>query len=126
MFGTLPASGLYCRHARDLRLSRVSFESQAADARNVVVCEDVSDLSIDSLESPIPAAEVPVLHFHQVRHALVRGCMPRKGTGVFLKVSGAQSESISLMANDFVGIGSAFELDPSVVKQPVAEIANRK
>jgi hypothetical protein len=126
MFGVLPASGLYCRHAHALRLSGVDLKWAAADRRPAVVCEDVSRLGIDSLAAhPGPEGE-PVLAFRQVRGALVRGCVPDEGTGVFLKVTGARSKGISLLANDFSGVRTPVERAPDAPPQSVREAANQR
>lgn len=42
-FGTLPAYGLYFRHARNIRLSNVHFELRHSDSRPAMVCDDVAD-----------------------------------------------------------------------------------
>lgn len=46
MFGSLPAYGLYCRHARRLSLRNVRTSVAAADARPALVCDDVKDLDL--------------------------------------------------------------------------------
>src|SRR5439155_1717239 len=97
MFGILPAYGFYCRHAHDLHLANIRLKCAAADWRCAVLCEDVSGLVIDALETqPAPSAAA-VLRFREVRDAFVRGCRPAEATDVFLKVSGAQSKAISLV-----------------------------
>jgi hypothetical protein len=50
MFGILPASALYCRHARDIRLSHIHIQPVIPDARDTFVCEDVTSLDIDSIK----------------------------------------------------------------------------
>jgi ubiquinone/menaquinone biosynthesis C-methylase UbiE len=126
MFGALPASGLFCRHARDLRLSGVDLKWAAPDGRPAVVCEDVSRLEIDALAAHTAAGVDPVLSFHQVRGALIRGCMPKEGTAVFLRVTGAESKDICLLANNFSGVRQAVERARGASAQSVRETANQR
>ncbi len=46
MFGVLPAYGLWCRHARNVRFDNVRCTADAPDARPPLVCEDVDGLDI--------------------------------------------------------------------------------
>ena len=81
---------------------------------------------IDALEAqPAPSAAA-VLCFREVRDAFLRGCRPAEATDVFLKVSGAQSNAISLVGNDFSRVRTPFELALDVSKQSIGEIANRR
>jgi hypothetical protein len=86
----------------------------------------VSGLAIDSLQAPQAKGGASILRFHQVREALIRGCQPRQGTDVFLTVSGTDSESINLMANDFSKIKRPLELKGDVPQASIAEIGNRR
>ena len=45
MFGPRPAYGFYCRHVRNLMLSRVETRYDKPDARPAVVADDVQDLA---------------------------------------------------------------------------------
>jgi hypothetical protein len=124
MFGAYPAYGLYCRHARELHLSAIHLRCESPDLRPAVVCDDVSRLVIDSLEAP--AAGSPVVGFRNVRNAIVRGCVPSQGTRQFLSVSGKDSARISLLANDFAGVGKVVESSDDTLPESVAEVGNRK
>ncbi len=126
MFGTLPAYGLYCRHAGDLHLSGIHFRSETPDLRHAVVCDDVSQVTIDSLETPAAKGSESVVGCHQVRGAMIRGCAPKEGTDLFLRVSGAESKAISVLANDFAGVRKAVELADETPKQSVRAIGNRE
>ncbi len=50
--GTLPAHGLYIRHARNVSLKDVSFEVERPDARPAILFDDVSGAIVDGLRSP--------------------------------------------------------------------------
>lgn len=126
MFGPLPAYGLYCRHAKDVRLSRVSVSWLAADQRHGVYCEDVSDMVLDSLAAIQADGAVPIIRLHKVRDAIIRGCMPKKGTREFLRVTGADSGDIRMMGNDFSKVEKPVSLDASAAQDAVSAIGNAK
>ncbi len=123
MFETYPAYGLYCRHARSLHLSGVHFRCEAPDLRPAVYCEDVSRLTIDTLEAP---EGDPIVAFRKVRVATVRGCVPAEKTKVFLNVAGPESRAISLLANDFSGAEKVVAFSDGALPESVGEVGNRK
>jgi hypothetical protein len=125
MFGVYPTYGLYCRHARDITLRNVQLSftddffritttnrkevhwpesgvptpSATGNAGPALVCDDVSDLSIDGISARADK-EQPLVRFANVHEALVKGCNAPEATSVFLEVSGEHSKSIALMGND--------------------------
>jgi polygalacturonase len=126
MFGPLPAYGVYCRHAKDVRLSRVSMSCLAADQRHGVYCEDVSDVVLDLLDAMQADGAVPIIRLHQVRDAIIRGCLPKKGTREFLRVTGAESADIRVMGNDFSKVEKPVSLDADAAQDAVSAIGNAK
>lgn len=48
MFGRLPAYGFFCRHVKNLYLSRVELALASPDSRPALVCDDVADLELDA------------------------------------------------------------------------------
>jgi len=58
------------------------------------------------------------------REVLVRGCRPKAGTELFLKLRGARSERIVLTGNDLSGVGKIADVGPDVAKSALAELAN--
>jgi hypothetical protein len=124
MFESYPAYGLYCRHARDLQLSGIHLRCESPDLRPAVLCEDVARVGIDALEAS--AGAEPVLEFRSVQGALVRGCAPTAGTKVFLNVTGTGSGAISLLANDFSGVGRVATFAEGALPESVRETGNRK
>jgi len=73
MFGTLPAYGLYVRHARGLHLRDIHLSTLAPDGRPAVWLEDVAGVRIDNLQTR-NAANTPRLVCREVR-----GLMDDKG-----------------------------------------------
>jgi polygalacturonase len=51
-FGTLPAFGFYCRHAKGISFRNVSLSTETPDARPACVAEDVEHFTIDGLDAP--------------------------------------------------------------------------
>ncbi len=60
MFGMLPASGLYVRHVRDLRLSDVVFSATAGERRPTVIFDDVAGARISGLKSTPVSGGMPI------------------------------------------------------------------
>jgi polygalacturonase len=100
MFGRLPASGLYVRHANRIRLSNLRLQAEAPDARPAVVCDDVHDLDILGLRATAPAEGQSVVALHESSDVFVHGSKAPKGTQTFVQVSGASSTGIVLLGND--------------------------
>jgi polygalacturonase len=53
MFGVLPASGLYVRHAAGISLERVEFRTASADARPAVVLSDVREPRLKDVDAEV-------------------------------------------------------------------------
>jgi len=100
MFGTLPAYGFYCRHAKNLKLRNVDLSFAKEDARPAVVCDDVEDVDIAGLRAEAAPAAEAVLRFQDVRDAFIRGCRPHGQAKAFLHVTGKMSSGIVLSGND--------------------------
>ena len=109
MFGILPAYGFYCRHVCGLRLSDVSVDSAASDERPSLVCDDVEDLDLFGWKAAVASKANPVIHFNEVKNALIHGCRSPEKARPFLKVEGPTSANIRLLANDLSAATSAVE-----------------
>jgi hypothetical protein len=123
MFKTYPAYGVYCRHGRDVSLTGIHLRCESTDGRPAVLCEDVARLAIDALRAP---AGDPVVEFRGVRNATIRGCAAGQGTKTFLKVTGRDSQAISLLANDLSGAGQGAECLEGARLESVGDVGNRK
>lgn len=124
MFGRLPAYGFYCRHIKGLKLLNVQLQWDKPDRRHALVLDDVEDACIDGLDTPpLPGAE-SIIRLTDARDIFIRGCRPKSGTDLFLKVDGALSEGILLTGNDFSDGNKVVERAPGVPKKAVSEIAN--
>jgi polygalacturonase len=61
MFGLLPATAIYARHVRDLKVRDMRFECAAADTRPLVVLEDVRHAVFDTFDAVRPEGGMFVL-----------------------------------------------------------------
>ena len=124
MFGKLSAYGFYCRHVKGLKLLNVQLQTEKADQRHAVVFDDVEDALVDSLDTPSSPGAESIARFINARDILVRGCRPRAGMDLFLKLDGAQSEGIFLTGNDFSDVTTIIERAPDVPRKAISKKAN--
>ncbi|MFC1634444.1 glycoside hydrolase family 28 protein [Planctomycetota bacterium] len=124
MFGKLPAYGLYCRHIKGLKLLNVQLQWDQPDRRHALVLDDVEDALIDDLDAPGLSGAESVVRLTDTRGIFVRGCRPKSGTDLFLKLDGGRSKRIVLTGNDFDGAEKIVERASEVPKKAVSEIAN--
>lgn len=66
MFGALPAYGFFCRHVRNLTLSRVEARFEGTDHRHALVCDDVRDLMLDGCAFQAPSGGAPAIRMNNV------------------------------------------------------------
>ncbi len=97
--GRLPAAGLYVRHADGIRLRNLELIAERADARPAVVCEDVNDLTIASLEASAPAGGSPLVRLRDSAQVFLQGtCLPATVT-TLAEVSGSHPQDIRCSGN---------------------------
>jgi len=125
MFGRLPAYGLYCRHVKGLTVSNVQLQCAADDQRHAIVLQDVQEAVMDRLRASACGRAASQLRLTDVQDVLIRGCMPPAGTEVFLTVQGPESAGVTLVGNDFGGVGKVVETDAGVAETAVIPMANR-
>lgn len=120
MFGMLPASGLYCRHVRGLRLTDIAFQVAANEQRSVLICDDVRGLRVSGMTTTPTRGEQPVVKLVQSGDAWISGCAAPAGTKAFLAVEGADSASILLSGCDLrkaeQAIDTASDVSPSAIE----------
>lgn len=100
MFGELPAWALYARHVEGLVVRNLRASFREATDRPAIVFNDVLDADLDGFQPETVARENPVLWFHDVLHAMIRGARVRTRVPMFLRVSGRASGEIMLFGND--------------------------
>jgi hypothetical protein len=100
MFGELPALALYARHVDGLALRDINVHSEEPDGRPAFVLEDVARLQLTGFDSTNIPPHQPILLFQNVSGALLYGNRVSGTADLFLRVSGAKSDRISLRGND--------------------------
>ncbi len=125
MFDSLPAWGLYCRHAEGLRLENIDFVLERADERPAMVFDDVTGLDLDGFSERRPDSPVsPAVELRGVKNALLAGCRPADGTRPFLRLVGSNAK-VSLMNSDFSGVAKPVDTAPGADIKAVFESGNR-
>ncbi len=109
MFGTLPAYGFYCRHAKDLKLYNVRVRTFEPDRRHAMVLDDVETAAVDALDAPFARDAASMLRLTNVRQVAIRNCQPPEGTDVFLHLQGEQTSDVSVYGNDLSNVAEASE-----------------
>ena len=134
MFAALPAYGMYIRHTDNLALRNVQLlfddgfwrittrkerdvewpadggtptPSAPGQPGPALVCDDVTGLSVDMLQTRAAPEGGPVLRFVNVRDALLRGSFAPEGTKTFLEVTGESAKGIHLIGNVLNGAEKA-------------------
>jgi hypothetical protein len=100
MFGTLPAYGLYIRHAKGIVLRNVTLDFEHADLRPAIICDDVVHLELDSVRAQGHPEAGELIRLHNTQDAFVHGCRPTSDVETFINVQGMESTGIHLTAND--------------------------
>ena len=76
--------------------------------------DDVADLAVDGLDAGFSPGAAAMLSLNQTRGAIIRGCQPHAKDGNFLKLTGAATRQVALIANDLTDVGSPSEIGPEV------------
>ncbi len=71
MFGELPATGLFCRHVRNLQVSHVEIQTKSPDARPAFSLTDVEDADFFHVRGPVGSKSL--FSLHNVREFRVTG-----------------------------------------------------
>ncbi|MFO7907691.1 MAG: glycosyl hydrolase family 28 protein [Pirellulaceae bacterium] len=98
MFGRLPAYGLYCRHVNGIRLKNVAISCLNPDPRPMLVCDNVVNLTADTVNAASVHSALPVFWLLNTRQAVIRDCTAPPETKTFVAVE--SSDQIELESND--------------------------
>jgi polygalacturonase len=109
MFGILPAYGFYCRHIEDIKLQDINLKLQSSDYRHALICDDVTELTLDSFDAHQSAGAKSLIRFQGVKRAMVRGCMPSSNVNEFISIPDDEIKEIKFVGNDFHRIKQQIE-----------------
>jgi Glycosyl hydrolases family 28 len=124
MFGMLPASGLYVRHVRGLRLEDLVFSATASEARPTVIFDDVISARISGFATTPIADAQPILQLTDSSDVWISESAAPGSTSTFLSVNGAESGNILLSGNDLRGARTAFKVADDVAPGVVSSSGN--
>jgi hypothetical protein len=124
MFGRLPAHGLYCRHVNGLKLSQVEFNGGDSEERPAIVCDYVSNLKINGLDSTPTVGDQPVVKLKQVTTASIQSCTAPQGTKTYLEAQGDQTRQIVLANNNLAASEKIVSTESNVTHDAVVAIYN--
>jgi polygalacturonase len=100
MFGLLPASGLYVRHAGGLRMDHVTFIARHEEERPTIMLDDVDGAHISALASTAVRGAMPIVSLTNARNVTISGSAAPAGTETFVAVNGSGSANVVLSGND--------------------------
>ena len=124
MFGWLPASGLYCRHVRGLRLKEINFSSPAEEWRPTIICDDVKDLTLSGFSTTPVSEGVPAVSLINVDKAWLSGAVAPTGAKALLSVHGELTSSILVTGCDVREAANTIEPAPEVPASALREEFN--
>jgi len=116
MFGTLPAYGFFCRHAKNIKLQNLRLATAGPDHRCAIVFDDIENAAIDALDAPFAKNAAPMIRLDHSKRIAVRNCRPPIGTETFLEVRGSQTKNILLVSNDLAEARNAVTTRSDVPK----------
>ena len=122
MFEHLPASALYVRHAKGIRLAEIDAVASRTEERPAMIFDDVEGLDLSALRLTVPNSAQPMVALHDCRSALLHGLQAPQGTKTFFDVSGEGTNDIRFISNDFSaareGVRASANIRHKIVSQP--------
>ena len=100
MFGWLPASGLYCRHVRGLRLKDINFRAPMDEWRPTIICDDVKDLMLSGFSTTSVREGVPPISLIDVDKAWLFGAAAPAEAKSLLSLQGKHTNNILITGCD--------------------------
>jgi hypothetical protein len=123
IFGVLPAYGLYAHHAGGITLNNVRFHLEAEDLRPAIVCDDVQNLDLRSIDADGHPKAESLIRLQDTQAALITGARVLNPIGTFLRVEGQGSERLHLKGNDLDLAGQAASVSEGVPPDAVSNDA---
>jgi hypothetical protein len=124
MFGWLPASGLYCRHVKGLRLKDINFSSPRDEWRPTIICDDVKDLTLSGFSTTPISEGVPAVSLINVDQAWLSGAAAPAGAKALLSVQGELTNNILITGCDVRAAANTIEPAPEVPASALHEEFN--
>ncbi len=105
MYGdSLPAYGLYVRHASGITLDNVHFTLRNPDARPALVFEDAHAIDLRNLRADPPTPAAPLLRLKDCSRIAISGFRALQPLEQFAHIEGSAADAVWLAGNDFTGV----------------------
>jgi len=119
MFGvTLPAHGLYIRHADNITMENVQFRTVNPDERPAFILDDVTNVSLQNFQAEASSSE-SLIKLMNCKNILISGFRQTTLPKSFLRVEGEASEYIRVVHNALTKIKVIADIDKKVSKNAV-------
>lgn len=120
MFGhTLPASGFYVRHVKNITFNNVQCISASAEARPVLLLDDVEGVNIQNCNINNTNDAGTFIRLINTRQAMISGNSIRTKMQSFLSIEGNTTDNIFLINNTYKLAEQAIDKKPDVKKSAV-------
>jgi len=96
---TIPAYGVWARHVKGLKLINVTFKLKNNDLRPAFICEDGKDIEVNGWKIPATEGGEAIIRLENVAGALIQNNEVKGSAGLFVKVEGTESKSVSVTKN---------------------------
>jgi hypothetical protein len=100
---------MYARHVRGITMRGVRFELAAPDNRPPLIYDDAEEIELDGVQADAGSGG-ELARLMATRDVFIHGCRLRSAGASLLRVEGARSSGIRLVANDpgFTGQTASF------------------
>jgi polygalacturonase len=120
MFGTtLPAHGLYIRHADNITMENVQFRTTNPDERPAIIMDDLTNVSLQNFQAEAPSSVEALIKLINCKNILISEYRQVLPPIRFLKVEGAASKQIRVVNNNLTKIKAVVDIDKQVPKNAV-------
>jgi hypothetical protein len=120
MFGRLPASAIYVRHANAIRICNTELRADEPEARPAIVTDDVHDLELRALTTT--ASSEIAIALHNTTDALIQGTRLTAQAASLVRVTGPSSARIVLSANDLSRVATPTQVSDGASPQAVTSL----
>lgn len=123
MFGMLPVSGLYVRHARNLRFDGLEISAGKGEQRPTLMFDAVDDVHLTGFKSTPVKGAMALVSLVNARDVTISDSAAPAGSGTFVSVSGSSSANVVLAGDDLRGARHAFQAGSEVAPGTVRIVA---
>jgi hypothetical protein len=102
----------------------VDFHLEKPDARPALILDRVEDLDLRAVSAAPPAGDEPAIELRDTRRCFIHGVRAQAGTRTLFKLTGAQTDGIRALGNDFTEAASAFQVAPEIGRDALRQEGN--